>query len=297
MLKIAVCLFTFAKVTTSPIVYENINVMLEKNPKEFIEQLINIARDAGAAIIKIYEESEDVVYSKKDDNSPLTAADSAANEIICEGLRKFEEQYPIISEENKQLPYEERKDFGRFWLVDPLDGTKEFIKRNGEFTVNIALVEKGRPIAGVVYAPILDEMYWAAKNEGAYLIKNDCECELKAMPFSSEDSNLGIICSRSHLNEATENFIGQYKSPELVSKGSSLKFLMIANAQAHIYPRIAPTMEWDTGAAQIIVEESGGKVVHFETGEPLSYNKENLLNPFFVAYAGIEEPVDAIKAS
>jgi len=259
--------------------------MLGNNPKNLIPELIEIAYSAGKAIIEVYEASEDVVYSKKDDNSPLTAADQSANQVICEGLAKLKEIYPIISEENKLLEFNDRKDYTRFWLVDPLDGTKEFIKRNGEFTVNVALVENGSPILGVVYAPILDEMYWAVKGEGAFLEKNGSSCKLSSLAFEKSDEGLGMVCSRSHLNTETKEFIDQYKNPELVSKGSSLKFLMIANQQAHVYPRIAPTMEWDTGAAQIILEEAGGKVVHFETGEPLKYNKENLLNPFFIAHA------------
>jgi len=258
--------------------------MLGNSPMNLIPELIELAKAAGEAIIEVYEASKDVVYSKKDDNSPLTEADQAANKVICAGLERLEEVYPIISEENKQLDYAQRKDYIRFWLVDPLDGTKEFIKRNGEFTVNIALIENGVPILGVVFAPILDEMYWAAKGEGAYLEKNGTSSKLSVLSFEKSDEGLGMVCSRSHLNSETENFINQYKNPELVSKGSSLKFLMVANQQAHIYPRIAPTMEWDTGAAQIVLEEAGGKVIHFETGEPLQYNKENLLNPFFIAH-------------
>ncbi len=259
--------------------------MFENSPSKFIEDLLKIAKAAGAAILTVYESSKDVVYTKKDDNSPLTLADQAANEVICKGLELLSERYPIISEENKQVEYEERKSYERYWLVDPLDGTKEFIKRNGEFTVNIALVENGKSILGVVYAPVLDEMYYAVKGEGAFLLNDIGKIRLNALTYNKKESGLGIICSRSHLNEATQSFINDYKTPVLVSKGSSLKFLMLANAQAHVYPRIAPTMEWDTAAAQIILEEAGGKVVDFDTNLPLEYNKENLLNPFFIATA------------
>ncbi len=262
--------------------------MLGNSPINLIPDLLKLAKSAGAAIIEVYDSSADVVYTKKDDDSPLTAADQAANKVICAGLEQLEEQYPIISEENKQLEYTERKDYTRFWLVDPLDGTKEFIKRNGEFTVNIALVENGSPILGVVYAPVLDEMYWAVKGKGAFLEKSGTSSKLSALAFDKTDERLGMICSRSHLNSETEEFISHYKNPDLVSKGSSLKFLMIANQQAHIYPRIAPTMEWDTGAAQIVLEEAGGAVISFETGAPLKYNKENLLNPYFVAYGDLK---------
>ena len=169
------------------------------------------------------------------------------------------------------------------WLVDPLDGTKEFIKRNGEFTVNIALVENQRPVLGVVYAPVLDEMYFAVKNQGAFLEKENVTIQLHTSIFSKKDKNLGVVCSRSHLNEATQKFVDELDQPELVATGSSLKFLILAKGEAHLYPRLAPTMEWDTGAAQIILEEAGGEVLHAETKEPLLYNKEILLNPYFIA--------------
>jgi 3'(2'), 5'-bisphosphate nucleotidase len=169
--------------------------------------------------------------------------------------------------------------------VDPLDGTKEFINRNGEFTVNIALLENGRPVLGVVYAPCLDELYWAASEEGAFVVNNNMQKPIEAASFYPSDSGLNIVCSRSHLTRETEDFIARYDQPNLVSKGSSLKFLLLAKGDAHVYPRIAPTMEWDTAAAQIILEEAGGCVLHFETGMPLSYNKADLKNPPFVAFA------------
>ncbi|NNE28433.1 MAG: 3'(2'),5'-bisphosphate nucleotidase CysQ [Saprospiraceae bacterium] len=251
----------------------------------FLNEIKQIAREAGTIIMEVYEAAEGIVYDKKDDDSPLTKADSLANAHICKGLEALATKYPIISEENKAIPYDDRKSYDRFWMVDPLDGTKEFIKRNGEFTVNIALIEKGTPIFGVVYAPALDEMYWAEKGAGAFCEKDGSSEKIKAPKYSPEDKGLGIVCSRSHLNRETEEFIKDYTEPNLVSKGSSLKFLMLASGKAHVYPRIAPTMEWDTAAAQVILEESGGSVVQFETGAPLSYNKENLLNPYFVAYA------------
>lgn len=254
---------------------------------QFIPQLLDIAKRAGDAILEIYHQSEGIVIDRKADDSPLTEADRAANAIICEGLEKLSIVYPIISEENKAIAYEERKNFEHYWLVDPLDGTKEFIKRNGEFTVNIALVNGNRPILGVVYAPCLEEMYWAVKGEGAYCKKSGETQKLQANQFQLSDANLQLICSRSHLNEATQNFVADFKTPELVSKGSSLKFLLLAKGEAHIYPRLAPTMEWDTGAAQIILEESGGKVIRADDKTPLSYNKENLLNPYFIAYGGV----------
>ncbi|MEM9819447.1 MAG: 3'(2'),5'-bisphosphate nucleotidase CysQ [Bacteroidota bacterium] len=249
-----------------------------------VRQVVDIARQAGVAILDIYENYDDVGIEQKSDNSPLTLADRNANEVICKGLEALEVRYPIVSEENKAIAYEERKNYAYYWLVDPLDGTKEFIKRNGEFTVNIALIHHQQVHMGVVYAPCLDEMYWAVKGRGAFCIKSGKEESLQAKRFSMSDEHLNIVCSRSHLNEATQKFVAQLSQPELVAKGSSLKFLSIANGEAHIYPRLAPTMEWDTGAAQIILEEAGGSVINFESKQDLIYNKENLLNPHFVAY-------------
>ncbi len=250
-------------------------------------EVIGIAQEAGEKILEIYNASADVQIERKADNSPLTIADSAANKIICDGLVKLPAKFPIISEENKEIPYSERKGFEYAWLVDPLDGTKEFIKRNGEFTVNIALIHNQTIVLGVVYAPVLDEMYWAVKGEGAFIIKDGKEDRLAANTFELSDEHLKLVCSRSHLNEATEAFVSKFKNPDLVSQGSSLKFIILAKGSAHIYPRLAPTMEWDTGAAQIVLEEAGGKVINDETKEPLQYNKENLLNPYFVAYGNL----------
>lgn len=257
--------------------------------EELVKEIIKIADKAGAAILEIYNKSEGVKIERKADDSPLTIADKTANEIICNGLEKLSPSYPIISEENKALPYEERKNFEYYWLVDPLDGTKEFIKRNGEFTVNIALIHNQQPVLGVVYAPCLEEMYWAIKGEGAFLIKNDQTKKLEATSFHLSDSNLNLVCSRSHLNQETQDFVAGFDHPNLVSQGSSLKFLILAKAEAQIYPRLAPTMEWDTGAAHIILEEAGGKVIDNETKKPLLYNKENLLNPYFVAFGNVKQ--------
>jgi len=247
------------------------------------KEVAKIAKKAGDAIMKIYDNSDDFQVQQKIDESPLTIADQAANEVICHGLENLNIKYPIISEENKSIDYQVRKNYSHYWLVDPLDGTKEFIKRNGEFTVNIALVENQRVVLGVVYAPVLEEMFFAVKNEGAFLEKENITIQLHASDFSKKDKNLGVVCSRSHLNEATQKFVDELNEPKLVAQGSSLKFLILAKGEAHLYPRLAPTMEWDTGAAQIILEEAGGKVLHVETNESLLYNKENLLNPYFIA--------------
>lgn len=256
---------------------------------QLAKEVVKIARQAGAAILEIYHNEADFGIEQKADNSPLTLADKAANKIICQGLEALAIQYPIVSEENKAIPFEVRKQYTRSWLVDPLDGTKEFIKRNGEFTVNIALIENQHPVLGVVYAPELDEMYWAVKGQGAFIVENGKDQKLAANSFALTDSGLRVVCSRSHLNEQTQNFVDQLLVPELVATGSSLKFLIMAKGQADVYPRLGPTMEWDTGAAQIILEEAGGSVIDEETKQPLRYNKENLLNPYFIAYGDREK--------
>jgi 3'(2'), 5'-bisphosphate nucleotidase len=255
--------------------------------KELAQEIVEIARRAGAEIMAIYSREHFDVEIKSDE-SPLTIADKAANDLICERLKQLSVQYPIVSEENKAIPYEERRLFEYHWLVDPLDGTKEFIKRNGEFTVNIALIHKGDPVMGVVHVPCFNETYWAVAGQGAFLERSGKTIKLQAASFRMADEGLGVVCSRSHLNEETQAFVDGLQSPELVPKGSSLKFLILAKGDAHIYPRLGPTMEWDTAAAQAILEEAGGKVVDETTKAPLRYNKEHLLNPHFIAYAAVQ---------
>lgn len=256
--------------------------------KDLIPELCTIAVEAGAAILNIYKDCEGIEIIKKADDSPLTAADQASNTVICEGLEQLPLKYPIVSEENKAVPYEVRQGYEYYWLVDPLDGTKEFIKRNGEFTVNIALIHQGKVVLGVVYAPVLDELYWATKGEGAFLKKEGSTQQIQAPPFTMQDKGIQVVCSRSHLNEETKAFIEVLDAPNLVSKGSSLKFLLLATGQAQLYPRVAPTMEWDTAAAQIVLEEAGGKVLQYNTMDTVIYNKENMLNPYFVAYGNVQ---------
>jgi 3'(2'), 5'-bisphosphate nucleotidase len=245
---------------------------------------------AGNDILKIYCKDFDIDY--KQDNSPLTEADRIANSIIINFLEKT--NIPIISEENKQLPYEERQKWTSCWIIDPLDGTKEFIKKNDEFTVNIALVENGRPILGVIYAPALKELYYGNVKEGkAYKIKvdsNDIEYLIESRELISpkKDTNLiRIVGSRSHMNTETQDFIdtikkGTNKSIEMIAKGSSLKLCLIAEGVADIYPRFAPTMEWDIAAGHAICNAVGIKVLKQNSTEELEYNKENLLNPNFL---------------
>lgn len=243
-----------------------------------IEDIKYIAFKAGSAVMDIYSCDFNVEY--KDDSSPLTEADKRANEIICESLRNLYPDIPIMSEENKQVEYDRRKGWEYYWCIDPIDGTKEFIKKNGEFTINIALVNNGKPVLGVVYAPALNDMYYAKENQGAY--KNGERLPLNVN--KDKKKKLHVVASKSHLSKETQKFIDELDTKEVVqvSKGSSLKLCLVAEGIADIYPRLAPTMEWDTAAADAVVREAGKMTCQLESGEPLLYNKKNLLNPWFV---------------
>ena len=257
-------------------------------------QLINIINAisvAGKEILEIYD-SNNMEIEIKSDNSPLTKADKAANKILEEVLLNY--GYPILSEEGKDISYEERKNWDKFWLIDPLDGTKEFINKNGEFTINVALIENGVPVLGVVYAPVLKSLYLGIKSKGAYKYELKPGEKLYVFPVMNKikvkvpDEKIIVVASRSHFNKETEDYVNglgaKYKKLEFLNKGSSLKLCMIAEGSAHIYPRFGPTMEWDTAAAHAVVIAAGGKVLDIQ-GKPLIYNKENLLNPFFVVKA------------
>jgi 3'(2'), 5'-bisphosphate nucleotidase len=252
-----------------------------------IDPLLDVVSEASAAIMDIYR-NEDFGVQIKVDDSPVTTADLRANDIICKGLNKLSFQYPIISEENMEIPYGTRSAYNRYWLIDPLDGTKEFIKRNGEFTINIALMEGEHPILGIVAAPALQEYYFGVKGCGSYLERNNITCRLECGTYHPLQKDMIIPCSLSHINTDTKNYIRQYENATLVPRGSALKFMMIANAEAHLYPRLAPTMEWDTAAPQIIVEEAGGVVINYETKTPLTYNKYSLVNPAFVVFSKLD---------
>lgn len=247
---------------------------------------------AGEEIIKIYE--RDFNIETKADESPLTEADLASNEVINSFLK--ETGIPIISEENKQLDFSERQSWMKCWIVDPLDGTKEFIKRNGEFTVNIALVDQGRPVLGVIYVPVTKELYVGDVHKGKAwkIIVNDesnvdqlLNEENEILPSDKEAKDIiRVVGSRSHMNDDTMSYIEelkkQYDTVEIVSKGSSLKFCLVAEGKADVYPRFAPTMEWDTAAGQGICEAVGLNVVDKATGVTMRYNRENLLNNYFL---------------
>ncbi|MBC6409693.1 MAG: 3'(2'),5'-bisphosphate nucleotidase CysQ [Ekhidna sp.] len=248
-----------------------------------LRELLSIAKEAslaaGREIIRIYETGDFSIKAKSDD-SPLTKADTAAHQKITSILKTT--NLPIISEEGKEIPYDERSKWEHLWMVDPLDGTKEFIKRNGEFTVNIALIHHNKPILGVVYPPVLKDLYWAVIGGGSFLEKNGESTHLNTTGRYPSDSGLKVVTSRSHISTETEEYLKKLNQPKIVSKGSSLKFLLVASGEADLYPRFGPTMEWDTAAAHIIVSEAGGRVVLENKDFPLTYNKKNLLNPNFI---------------
>lgn len=242
--------------------------------------ILQIARKAGDKILEIYNDAElSKIVDNKADNSPLTLADKASNKIIIEGLNALELNYPILSEEEAHAPFGERKSWSTFWLVDPLDGTKEFINRNGEFTVNIALIENGKPIFGVIYVPVTDVMYWG-NEKGAFIQRGDSNVE--ALKVNKSTKNRIAVRSKSHASQEEEVVLERYDVTDSISVGSSLKFCMVAEGKADMYYRHGPTMEWDIGAGQAILEAAGGKVFIGTSEKPFTYNKENLLNGSFL---------------
>jgi 3'(2'), 5'-bisphosphate nucleotidase len=263
--------------------------------RTLIPHLLRISQDAGAAILEVY--GSDFAVEHKDDKSPLTLADRRSHEVITRGLSGLEGmQIPVLSEEGKNIPFEERRGWEIFWLVDPLDGTKEFIKRNGEFTVNIALIQNNRPILGVIYIPVKDVFYFGAQGLGSFrcpALSFEDRTSVDAitgmaarLPDAESTSRYTVAGSRSHMSPETEAYIRtlreQHGDVDFISAGSSLKFCLVAEGRAQVYPRFGPTMEWDTAAGQAIVEQAGGEVVHTVSLEPLTYNKESLTNPFFI---------------
>lgn len=260
-----------------------------------LEELLKVSLQAGKEILDVYAEDFDV--ETKADDSPLTVADQRAHNVIAKGLQENYSDIPVLSEEGTAIPYEERKNWEKFWLVDPLDGTKEFVKKNGEFTVNIALIEGKYPTLGVIYAPVLDTFYFGKQGLGAFkleqaseaVISNEQELLEKStrLPEVNDDSEgIHVVASRSHMSADTQAFIDELKEAhgqvDVVSAGSSLKFCLVAEGKAKYYPRYAPTMEWDTGAGQAIIEAAGGKVTRHEDKERFYYNRENLKNGWFL---------------
>lgn len=250
--------------------------------KELLATAIQAALDAGRDIMEIYDDPEaDLGIERKADNSPLTRADKTAHARIMTYLEPT--GIPVLSEEGAHLPFDERRTWQRLWIVDPLDGTKEFIKRNGEFTVNIALVEDGSPVMGVIYVPVKQQLYYGIVGEGATKEEDGVRSSL---PLPASERAFTVVASRSHLSAETADFIDnlrrEHPNLELVSSGSSLKICLVAEGRADIYPRHAPTMEWDTAAGDAIARAAGREVVDAMTDEPLRYNKEDLHNPWFV---------------
>lgn len=265
--------------------------------QKYVMAAIDAALKAGKEILSIYEDpASDFEIERKADNSPLTIADRKAHETIVAILN--DTPFPVLSEEGKHMGYEVRSKWDTLWIVDPLDGTKEFIKRNGEFTVNIALVQNSIPVMGVIYVPVRKELYFAVEGVGAYkcsgiigledggvaleqLIK-----ESERIPLEDVRDHFIVVASRSHLSPETEEYIADLKkkhgSVELVSSGSSIKICLVAEGKADVYPRFAPTMEWDTAAGHAIARAAGMEVYQAGKDEPLRYNKEDLLNPWFI---------------
>lgn len=250
------------------------------------EACIGLAREAGAAILAVY--AQDFSVETKDDDSPLTQADLASHRIIVAGLRALAPDIPVLSEEDAGIPWETRHRWPRHWLVDPLDGTREFVKKNGEFTVNIALIEDGRPVLGVVYAPVFDYLLHAERGVGAFLREAGEDIALSTRRPAT--APLRVAASRSHLDPRTAAALERMGDTERHGLGSSLKFCRIAEGRIDVYPRFGPTSEWDTAAAQCVLEAAGGVVLRLD-GTPLDYNrKDNILNPDFIALGDADLP-------
>jgi len=260
--------------------------------KELLHSAIVASLKAGSEILDVYQ-SDDFEIQLKSDDSPLTIADQRAHKAIVSIIDEL--GIPVLSEEGEHSSYEERKLWKQCWIVDPLDGTKEFIKRNDEFTVNLALIDDGKPVAGVIYVPAYRQLYFADIELGAFRaddIENwgrsldELMQASRQMPFEQNRDEIRVVGSRSHMNAETQSYFDHLKKEnsnvKIISKGSSLKLCMIAENQADIYPRFSPTMEWDIAAGHAIVSASGGKVLHIDSKTELTYNKEDLFNPFFM---------------
>ena len=264
--------------------------MQELDLNSLLDKAINASIKAGDEIMKIYDSSFKV--ETKEDNSPLTIADKNSNAIIEKALAIS--KIPLLSEEGKHIKYSERKEWDYLWIVDPLDGTKEFIKKNGEFTVNIALVKKQKPILGVIYVPCKNELYYALEGLGAFKVTIDgsykgLESLLKnssKLPLNQNRSNYIVVGSRSHMSKETQNYFDkkkkEYDSVKVLAVGSSLKICMVAEGKADAYPRYAPTMEWDTAAGHAIANMAGFKIIEYNSYNEITYNKKELLNPWFL---------------
>jgi 3'(2'), 5'-bisphosphate nucleotidase len=251
------------------------------DPKRLLLEVTELAREAGRAILEVYASSFSV--QEKADSSPLTEADLRSEKLILAGLKRIAPEIPVLSEESGQVAWGTRRNWDRLWVVDPLDGTKEFVQRNGEFTVNIALVDNHRPVLGIVHAPVLERTYYACEGVGAF--RSDREATGKPIRVAKRGpGRLRVVGSRSHRGSSLDAFLARVGAHELVEVGSSLKLCLVAEGLADVYPRMGPTCEWDTAAGQCVLEQAGGHVLKLD-GEPLAYNREDTLNPNFVGYA------------
>lgn len=260
---------------------------------EWLNELLRLVDKASAAILSVYEQRENLSVDLKGDNSPVTQADIAAHRVLLDGLQRLTPSIPVLSEESEAIAFDTRKAWGSYWLVDPLDGTKEFIDGNGEFTVNVALIENHSPVFGVVMAPVSGDCYWGGSQYGSFKRSQGKEAEISVRSVPS-DQKLTVISSRRHSDINTQVLLdtlaASFSPVDSYLAGSSLKFCVMAEGKADLYPRLAPTCEWDTAAAQAVLEGAGGYVVDLDF-QPLAYNhKASLLNPFFYAIADSHYP-------
>ena len=262
------------------------------NHEKNILELLNIAIDAGKEILNIY--NNEIIVNPKEDKSPITQADINSNDIIVKRLKKLESNIPILTEESV-VEWKNRKDWIKYWLIDPLDGTKEFINRNGEFTVNISLIENNYPIFGIIYSPVKSLLYYALKNYGCYKLKTNSNLSTlknfnKINIHKEKNITTKVIGSRSHSSKEFLNWVEKkFTNFELITIGSSLKFCILAEGKADIYPRFGPTSEWDIAAGHIILEEAGGKLKTIDNKDILYNTKDNILNPHFIAYGNLSK--------
>jgi len=274
------------------------------------EEVVKVARAAGDHILGVYHgDSSAWKVERKGDSSPVTLADHEANAVICNGLSQLAPHVPVVSEESREVPFDTRQHYQYSFCVDPLDGTKEFVKRNGEFTVNIALLRGNRPILGVVHTPVREWTHWAAEGIGAFkrIGRSGSDQPIECASFEASAPGLTLVGSVTHTNRATKDFLKYFKEPSFTQMGSSLKLMLVAEGQAHVYPRLAPTCEWDTAAAQAVVEQAGGCVLQagecddagdplqgvdwrqeLDKEQPLIYNKQSLKNPMFVCFGNVQ---------
>jgi 3'(2'), 5'-bisphosphate nucleotidase len=256
---------------------------MTRSDETLLAPLLDIARAAGGEIMRVY--ATEFTVEMKEDRSPVTAADLAAHKVIVSDLKRITPDLPVLSEESADIPYAERARWDSYWLVDPLDGTKEFINKNGDFTVNIALIQDGVPVVGIVHVPVTGMSYYGCVGVGAFRRDKDGQASPIKVRALIPGKPVKVVASRSHRGELLDGYLAKLGSHETVSRGSSLKFCLVAEGSADVYPRLGPTSEWDTGAGHAVLLAAGGQVIDMD-GRPLAYNaKESLLNPHFIGYA------------